>query len=81
MANAKEIARTVQTLGADFIMSLGDNFYFTGVRDANDKRFQVCIFCRVRGVWQWGEATRSSDPPLGRAEKWTGLPAGTWSIR
>lgn len=42
MANAKEIARTVQILGADFILSLGDNFYFSGVQDANDKRFQVC---------------------------------------
>lgn len=42
MANAKEIARTVQILGADFILSLGDNFYFTGVQDANDKRFRVC---------------------------------------
>lgn len=42
IANAKEIARTVQIMGADFIMSLGDNFYFTGVHDANDKRFQVC---------------------------------------
>lgn len=41
-ANAKEIARTVQILGADFILSLGDNFYFTGVQDANDKRFRVC---------------------------------------
>ncbi|XP_059863803.1 tartrate-resistant acid phosphatase type 5 [Delphinus delphis] len=40
MANAKEIARTVQILGADFILSLGDNFYFTGVQDAKDKRFQ-----------------------------------------
>uniref|UniRef100_A0A8Q3WKS0 Acid phosphatase 5, tartrate resistant n=1 Tax=Homo sapiens TaxID=9606 RepID=A0A8Q3WKS0_HUMAN len=40
MANAKEIARTVQILGADFILSLGDNFYFTGVQDINDKRFQ-----------------------------------------
>lgn len=41
MANAKEIARTVKTLGADFILALGDNFYFTGVHDVNDKRFQV----------------------------------------
>ncbi|XP_076977836.1 tartrate-resistant acid phosphatase type 5 [Tamandua tetradactyla] len=40
VASAKEMARTVQTLGADFILSLGDNFYFTGVQDANDKRFQ-----------------------------------------
>lgn len=41
-ANAKEIARTAKILGTDFILSLGDNFYFTGVQDANDKRFQVC---------------------------------------
>lgn len=41
-ANAKEIARTTKILGTDFILSLGDNFYFTGVQDANDKRFQVC---------------------------------------
>uniref|UniRef100_A0A8C6CLY0 Tartrate-resistant acid phosphatase type 5 n=1 Tax=Moschus moschiferus TaxID=68415 RepID=A0A8C6CLY0_MOSMO len=40
MANAKEIARTVQILGADFVLSLGDNFYFSGVQDVNDKRFQ-----------------------------------------
>lgn len=39
-ANAKEMARAVRDLGADFIVSLGDNFYFTGVRDAEDKRFQ-----------------------------------------
>lgn len=41
-ANAKEIARTAKVLGTDFILSLGDNFYFTGVQNANDKRFQVC---------------------------------------
>lgn len=41
-ANAKEIARTAKILGTDFILSLGDNFYFTGVQDAEDKRFQVC---------------------------------------
>ncbi|XP_006104612.1 tartrate-resistant acid phosphatase type 5 [Myotis lucifugus] len=39
-ANAKEIARTAKILGTDFILSLGDNFYFTGVHDAYDKRFQ-----------------------------------------
>lgn len=41
-ATAKEIAKTVQILGTDFILSLGDNFYFNGVQNANDKRFQVC---------------------------------------
>uniref|UniRef100_A0A8D0LA59 Acid phosphatase 5, tartrate resistant n=1 Tax=Sphenodon punctatus TaxID=8508 RepID=A0A8D0LA59_SPHPU len=37
---ANEMGRTVAALGADFILSLGDNFYFSGVRDVYDKRFQ-----------------------------------------
>lgn len=70
MANAKEIARTVQILGADFILSLGDNFYFTGVQDVNDKRFQVCAQQSGAGGGgrQWGEAALPSDLPLERAE-------------
>ncbi|KAM9115194.1 tartrate-resistant acid phosphatase type 5 isoform 1-T3 [Pangshura tecta] len=40
VATAKEMGRTVAALGADFILSLGDNFYYNGVRDVNDKRFQ-----------------------------------------
>lgn len=40
MANAKEMARTVRTLGVNAILSLGDNFYFSGVRNVGDKRFQ-----------------------------------------
>lgn len=65
MANAKAIATTVKTLGADFILSLGDNFYFTGVHDAKDKRFQVCD----AGVREWGgtceEAPQSFDTGKG----------------
>nr|XP_025041285.1 tartrate-resistant acid phosphatase type 5 [Pelodiscus sinensis] len=41
VATAKEMGRTVAALGADFILSLGDNFYYNGVQDVNDKRFQV----------------------------------------
>lgn len=72
MANAKEIARTVQIMGADFIMSLGDNFYFTGVHDASDKRFQVYT-CSTTGLA--GPEGRCSDLglPLGRAERNRGL--------
>ncbi|XP_034953156.1 tartrate-resistant acid phosphatase type 5 [Zootoca vivipara] len=39
-AVANEMGRTAASLGADFILSLGDNFYYTGVEDAYDKRFQ-----------------------------------------
>lgn len=56
-ANAKEIARTTQTLGTDFILSLGDNFYFSGVQDANDKRFRVC------GPGVGGGGTGVAKPP------------------
>uniref|UniRef100_A0A8Q3WKT0 Tartrate-resistant acid phosphatase type 5 n=1 Tax=Homo sapiens TaxID=9606 RepID=A0A8Q3WKT0_HUMAN len=52
MANAKEIARTVQILGADFILSLGDNFYFTGVQDINDKRFQIA-YSKISKRWNF----------------------------
>ncbi|XP_054859870.1 tartrate-resistant acid phosphatase type 5 [Eublepharis macularius] len=40
VAVAEEMAATVSASGADFILSLGDNFYYTGVNDLYDKRFQ-----------------------------------------
>ncbi|OCT56766.1 acid phosphatase 5, tartrate resistant L homeolog isoform X1 [Xenopus laevis] len=37
---AEEISKTVAKLGADFILSLGDNFYYDGVTDESDPRFK-----------------------------------------
>ena len=68
MANAKEIARTVQILGADFVLSLGDNFYFSGVQDVNDKRFQVCA-TGVVGVGGGRCMEKPLDLLLERAER------------
>ncbi|KAJ8404152.1 hypothetical protein AAFF_G00339250 [Aldrovandia affinis] len=39
-ATAREMGRAAQEMGADFVLSLGDNFYFKGVRSAQDPRFQ-----------------------------------------
>lgn len=71
-ANAKEIARTAKILGTDFILSLGDNFYFTGVHDAYDKRFQVCgtgvgagVTWRSRGQLFDSEGGRGKPTPVG----------------
>ncbi|KAL8164586.1 UNVERIFIED_CONTAM: Tartrate-resistant acid phosphatase type 5 [Gekko kuhli] len=40
VAVSEEMAATVSAAGADFILSLGDNFYYSGVNDLYDKRFQ-----------------------------------------
>ncbi|XP_056426414.1 tartrate-resistant acid phosphatase type 5 [Hyla sarda] len=37
---AAELANTVSKWGADFIVSVGDNFYYDGVQDVEDYRFQ-----------------------------------------
>ncbi|KAG8550535.1 hypothetical protein GDO81_024108 [Engystomops pustulosus] len=37
---AAELANTVAKWGADFIVSVGDNFYYDGVKDVKDYRFQ-----------------------------------------
>lgn len=40
-ATARMMAKTASQMGADFILALGDNFYYKGVTDVNDPRFQV----------------------------------------
>ncbi|KAM5172310.1 tartrate-resistant acid phosphatase type 5 isoform 2-T2 [Mantella aurantiaca] len=38
---ASELGKTVANWGADFILSVGDNFYYEGVIDVNDFRFRT----------------------------------------
>ncbi|XP_048473841.1 tartrate-resistant acid phosphatase type 5-like isoform X1 [Rhincodon typus] len=37
---ARQMGVVVEFMGADFVLSLGDNFYYNGVNSVTDKRFQ-----------------------------------------
>ncbi|XP_048378028.1 tartrate-resistant acid phosphatase type 5a isoform X1 [Stegostoma tigrinum] len=37
---AQQMGAVVELMGADFVLSLGDNFYYNGVNNVTDKRFQ-----------------------------------------
>lgn len=38
---AREMSKVAEQMGADFILALGDNFYFRGVDSVDSQRFQV----------------------------------------
>jgi tartrate-resistant acid phosphatase type 5 len=40
-AVAKQMSQLAHAHDTQFQLALGDNFYFNGVKDANDKRFRV----------------------------------------
>ena len=41
VATAAEMAKIARQYSPDFILELGDNFYYDGVKNVEDKRFQV----------------------------------------
>lgn len=40
-ATAKEMSKVAEQMGADFILALGDNFYYVGVDSVDSPRFKV----------------------------------------
>ena len=44
MGVAKQMSAVAKKYGPEAILALGDNFYFDGVKNADDQRFEVNIF-------------------------------------
>lgn len=40
-ATAQEMSNVAEQMGADFILALGDNFYYKGVHNVDSPRFKV----------------------------------------
>lgn len=40
-ATAHEMSEVAEQMGADFVLALGDNFYYTGVESVDSPRFEV----------------------------------------
>lgn len=49
-AVGKQMGKIADYLDAHFTLALGDNFYFSGVKDVDDKRFQVRL-CNINDVF------------------------------
>jgi len=51
VGTADEMAKVAKQYSVQFILELGDNFYYDGVKNVEDKRFEVNIyiynFCEV----------------------------------
>lgn len=62
---AREMSKVAEQMGADFILALGDNFYFRGVESVDSQRFQVSWVSGVRW-WLLKKLSHSSEcPPSG----------------
>lgn len=44
-AVASQLGKVTQEFGSQFNLALGDNFYYDGVKDVNDPRFKVFLYC------------------------------------
>lgn len=40
-ATAREMSKVAEQMGADFVLALGDNFYYRGVDSVDSPRFKV----------------------------------------
>lgn len=40
-ATAQEMSKVAEQMGADFVLALGDNFYYKGVDNVDSPRFKV----------------------------------------
>ena len=60
-ATAREMSKVAEQMGADFVLALGDNFYYRGVDSVDSPRFKVSRVMLIRKEeksrhW-WGKLT------------------------
>lgn len=48
-ATAQEMSKIADQMGADFVLALGDNFYYKGVNTVDSPRFKVS---RINVAWK-----------------------------